>query len=175
MAYSTDTLASGVVAVAVPPDAVVRPLVLVAPTSPARTALTVVVLVIAAPWAQELFYRGAVYRSLRDVHGSVATAIVVGLCFVVGHVNVYRWLPLVLVGALLSHVREVSRSLLPCLLLHSSFNAAVVACAATGWVVIGAESKVPWIALLLGWPVMCVLWYALHRQARSMTPARRTS
>jgi membrane protease YdiL (CAAX protease family) len=165
--------------VSVPHDAVIAPHEIALSASPVRAASVLTALVIAGPWAQELFFRGALYRSLRNAHGAVATGAVVGLCFVVAHVNLYRWLPLVFMAVLLSHVREVTRSIVPCFLVHSAFNAAVFACEGQGWVVVGAGSRVSWPVLVLGWPVMCLCWYAMHRQAlvsgRRILEARRDS
>ncbi|HEX6387896.1 MAG TPA: type II CAAX endopeptidase family protein [Solirubrobacteraceae bacterium] len=81
---------------------------------------------VAAPIAEELLFRGLLFPSLRGHIGLVAAALVTGLAFGAVHVvgSPIEALPLLAVfGALLCALYVKTRSLLPCMVVHSINNA----------------------------------------------------
>lgn len=122
-----------------------------------RVAPLLIVTCLAAPLVEELFFRGALYGRLAKRSPPVAAA-VTGVLFVVMHTDPRHWPALFIVTLLMSHLRLTSGSLLPCLALHVSFNAAGVLAYVSGFAsptralqVTSAWIAVSWIfvALLL--------------------------
>lgn len=140
---------------------------LVAHSSWAEALAVFVSLVVVAPLAEELFFRGALYGQLRRLQGSMACGAIVALCFVVGHPATNSWLPLALVAAMLSYVRETTRSVWPCFVLHATFNAITVVAGMKSGPSTQVELFLPWPVLWAGWPITAGLCYMLHRVAKS--------
>jgi membrane protease YdiL (CAAX protease family) len=90
-----------------------------------------VVLCVSAPLVEELFFRGASFGYLAK-SGPRLAALISGATFVVVHPDLRHWPALLVVAAVLSHLRLASGSLLPCLGLHVAFNAAGLLALVTG-------------------------------------------
>ncbi|MBN1608564.1 MAG: CPBP family intramembrane metalloprotease [Polyangiaceae bacterium] len=123
-------------------------------------------LAVVAPLAEEVFFRGALHGQLRRLQGPVACGAIVALCFVIGHPDTQSWLPLALVAAMLSLVRERTHSLWPGFALHATFNAVTVVTGMTTVASAPAGLPLPWPVLWAGWPVSAGLCYMLYRAAR---------
>lgn len=78
---------------------------------------------VAVPIAEEIFFRGVVYRWLRDKWGVAVGAIVSGVVFGLVHFEPATVMPAVLLGIALALVYERSRSLWPPILIHVLNNA----------------------------------------------------
>jgi membrane protease YdiL (CAAX protease family) len=109
-----------------------------------------VVLCVAGPLVEELFFRGASYgRLVKD--GPRVAALVSGGAFVVVHSDMRHWPALTIVAAVLSWLRLVAGSLLPCLGLHVAFNAAGVLALVTGAASPTRPLEVPMLPLVGSW------------------------
>lgn len=75
------------------------------------------------PLVEELFFRGALYRGLRQRHTAAMATIGVAAFFAAAHQDGRVFLPILVVGLAMTHLRALSGSLLPALLLHIAFNA----------------------------------------------------
>jgi membrane protease YdiL (CAAX protease family) len=110
----------------------------VAPTSPELTQiiqqrLTVksvphgvalfAVVAVAGPFVEELLYRGAIFTSLRPVHGAIGAIFASSLCFTVSHFDPRQWPAILLLGSVLGLTRSLSGSTWSSALLHGTFNA----------------------------------------------------
>ncbi|MBQ9545179.1 MAG: CPBP family intramembrane metalloprotease [Clostridia bacterium] len=85
--------------------------------------LSAVALVIAAPLNEELFFRGAIMRSMeKSSLNPFAAVIIQALLFGVFHELPIRIFYATLLGVILGIVRIKSRSIVPCLVLHALFN-----------------------------------------------------
>src|SRR5690606_2955976 len=78
--------------------------------------------------AEEFVYRGIVYSSFQRTFGVPAAFLFVTLLFVIVHVPQYypsysTIFLLVLLSVILTLIRVVSGNLLPCIILHTLFNA----------------------------------------------------
>lgn len=82
---------------------------------------------VAIPIAEEIFFRGVVYRWLRDKWGVAVGAIVSGVIFGLAHFEPATVVPAVLLGIALALVYERSRSLWPPILIHVLNNALALA------------------------------------------------
>jgi membrane protease YdiL (CAAX protease family) len=92
--------------------------------------LTAVFTLVTAPIAEELFFRGFLFRSLRDRHGFAFSAIASALAFGAVHYRPSPWQNTILlivvicfVGFGLAYVYERRRNLLANMAAHATFNA----------------------------------------------------
>jgi membrane protease YdiL (CAAX protease family) len=94
-------------------------------TSQWALAATAVLVTVVAPVAEELLFRGFVFPALRNWKGTVPAVVLTGLLFGLLHVlssPAYTLVPLSLFGALLCLVYLKTKSLYPCIALHSINN-----------------------------------------------------
>ncbi len=118
--------------------------------TPLRLIVVLFIVACVGPLVEELFFRGALFGALRRDHSLVGTAAVTALCFVVGHLNHRKWPALAIVAAVMTHLRAVSGSLLPCLAMHVAFNAVTVLAFFTGEASPGAAPKIDVVPTVLG-------------------------
>jgi membrane protease YdiL (CAAX protease family) len=93
--------------------------------STAALVATAVLVTVLAPIAEELLFRGYVFPALRNWKGTVPAVVITGLLFGLLHVlsaPAYALVPLALFGGLLCLVYLKTRSLYPCIALHSVNN-----------------------------------------------------
>jgi hypothetical protein len=76
-----------------------------------------VLVALAAPFFEELFFRGALFAGLRSRWGWVASSIVSALLFAVVHPP-QDWLPIVGLGLGFAAMREMRQSLVPSITAH---------------------------------------------------------
>jgi membrane protease YdiL (CAAX protease family) len=122
--------------------------------------LTGVALCLSAPIAEEIFFRGFLYRSLRNRLPVVPAALVVAIIFGLGHTQY----PLLerpqqaAFGFIMCLLYERSGSLLPCIALHILVDATAFEFALTGaaWIV-PSVFLVGGVVLLYGGPTACRL------------------
>jgi CAAX protease family protein len=89
-------------------------------------ALTAVFAILIAPPVEEFFFRGFLYRSLRNGWGVAWAAIVSGLLFGAVHFEPQFLIPLAGLGVASALVYEKTKSLWPCIMLHATWNTIVV-------------------------------------------------
>ncbi len=77
---------------------------------------------LAAPIIEELFFRGVLYSALKTRFSTVACILLSGACFAVVH-PMGDWLPIFGLGCLLGTVREVRQSIVPGIAVHFCQNA----------------------------------------------------
>ncbi|MGC4090472.1 MAG: CPBP family intramembrane metalloprotease [Polyangiaceae bacterium] len=105
-------------------DAVWRERVLrLSPAAPLERSALFALVALAVPVVEELFFRGALFSRLHAALSPALNAGVTSLCFTLSHVEPRSWPALSLVAAALGVVRLWTQSLLPCILLHATFNA----------------------------------------------------
>jgi len=85
--------------------------------------LSVFSLAALVPIAEEIFFRGFVYRALKNRFSFIYAAIISSLCFLIFHmtINQNSWI-IFLQGFLLAYVFFKSKSLIACIILHISGN-----------------------------------------------------
>lgn len=93
---------------------------------PARI-LFFVILVLAGPLIEEVFFRGALFRPLRRRHDALGTVLVTSVLFAMAHLEWQLILPIGLVGLSLGLLRSASGSLLPSFVMHGLFNGITLA------------------------------------------------
>ena len=95
-------------------------------------ALAVISVLILAPLAEEMFFRGVLYRIFKwafaaSRFGAFAAAVLSGVLFALIHADAYVFVPLALMGVFLCMAYEKGGSILSPILVHAAFNALNVA------------------------------------------------
>ena len=85
-------------------------------------ALLAVAVVLTAPFAEEVFFRGFVFGGLRGVFGLWPAAFVSGFVFSLAHTDVGLMIPFTLVGVILAYTYEKTGSLVTPISIHLLFN-----------------------------------------------------
>ena len=89
---------------------------------PLPIALLVVLAVVMAPIAEEIIFRGCLYRFLKSQTTCLPAQLVSGTLFALIHANLFSFVPLAAVGVLLARVYERSSNLLVAIWFHAFFN-----------------------------------------------------
>jgi membrane protease YdiL (CAAX protease family) len=72
---------------------------------------------VAAPFFEELFFRGVLYTGLRTRFSSVLSIVLSAILFAVGH-PIQDWLPIFGLGVVFATMREMRQSLVPSMTAH---------------------------------------------------------
>ncbi|MBC8425328.1 CPBP family intramembrane metalloprotease [bacterium] len=92
------------------------------PTTTPRIVIAVVAVTVCGPVAEELVFRGLVYRIGRRYWGYLPAALISALIFGLAHGEPWFLFGLVGLGLLLAHIYEKTRSLTACILTHAAHN-----------------------------------------------------
>ncbi|MCF7908037.1 MAG: CPBP family intramembrane metalloprotease [Candidatus Omnitrophica bacterium] len=89
-----------------------------------KTSISLLVLQVIAlgPLAEELFFRGFIYKLVRSRFNFLGSAMVVSLFFSLLHRTPYSVLPIFILSMALCYLYEKSQNIYPCFLFHSIFN-----------------------------------------------------
>ncbi|GMV39603.1 MAG: hypothetical protein AMXMBFR64_13190 [Myxococcales bacterium] len=96
-------------------------------SSPSGFALLILSVGVLAPFFEEAFFRGFLYRALRDRLGVVAAVALSSLAFALVHLSFQTVLPLFALGCVMALAYEWTGSLVPSIMLHSVNNVVSVA------------------------------------------------
>ena len=92
------------------------------PTTTPRIVIAVVAVTVCGPVAEELVFRGLVYRLGRRYWGYLPAALISSIIFGLAHGEPWFLFGLVGLGLLLAHIYEQTRSLTACILTHAAHN-----------------------------------------------------
>lgn len=95
--------------------------------APGMLAGLVFMIVIGAPMAEEVFFRGFLYTGLRQHLGFKGAAIVASAIFAMAHIHPLTYLPIFLIGIILTWVYSQTGSLVAPMLVHAAYNGVIVA------------------------------------------------
>jgi len=87
---------------------------------------SLVALVVVAPLTEELLFRGLILRGLIAQRGVWSGVLYSSLLFGIMHLNPWQFVSAFLIGMVLGWLFVLSRSLVPCILLHAVFNALTI-------------------------------------------------
>ena len=142
--------------------------------TPHSTAHGVAIFAVVAglgPCVEEFFFRGALYGALRRGHGTLASLLVVSLCFALGHLDPRLLLPLFVAALAIGLVREHSGSIWPGLLTHAAFNSATLAVVFAGGAPNGEPPPLPPVFAVIGSVMALALLLLVRSLAREDAPA----
>jgi membrane protease YdiL (CAAX protease family) len=92
------------------------------PRSTGGVALFVVIAVVMAPFFEEVFFRGFLFRGFADSWGWALGAVVSAAVFGLAHLQLDVFVPLFALGLALAWVYKRTGSLWTCIALHALFN-----------------------------------------------------
>lgn len=95
--------------------------VLVENRSISSNILLVVVAVI-APFSEEIFFRGFIYSAFKKSWGVNAGLFLSSFLFAIVHLEIYSFIPLLIIGWILAYLFEKTKSLMPAIFLHGVYN-----------------------------------------------------
>jgi membrane protease YdiL (CAAX protease family) len=84
---------------------------------------TGMLLVVVAPFAEELFFRGFLYQAFRNSFGVLPGALLSALIFGAIHFELFKLVQLAILGVILALLFEKTQSLWPPIMLHAVNNA----------------------------------------------------
>lgn len=137
------------------------------PDTPLRVAAAVTAVTIFAPLAEELVFRGLVFRLTARVWGFLPAAIVSALIFGLVHIEPWYLFGLVGLGLLLAYVYEHTRSLTACIVLHAVHNGISLALMFQQGGMVDSESAdtpIPWPFLVASTTALVAVMWLIHRR-----------
>jgi membrane protease YdiL (CAAX protease family) len=81
---------------------------------------------VVAPFVEEFFFRGILFRYLRGRVGLAATALITSFAFALVHFSPKLMVPLMVLGLILAGVSERYRSIYPAIAVHSLNNTVAI-------------------------------------------------
>lgn len=130
------------------------------------TPLEIVALALVAtcvvPLVEEVLFRGALFGTLRRSQSVAVAAVVSGIGWVITHLDLHKWLPTLLVAAVLGHLRAAGGSLVPCIALHVAFNTVSVASVLTGVSTASSPDTFPLPVTVGAWLATAALMMGVH-------------
>ena len=85
-----------------------------------------------APVLEEMLFRGVVLRSFLRLYSRPAAILGSAALFGFAHLNLYQFAVAMVMGTVAGWLYERTRSLLPCILLHSAYNSALTVISLAG-------------------------------------------
>lgn len=134
-------------------------------TLPARVAAWAAVTA-AAPLAEEVVFRGLLYRALRAVWGPWPAALLSALLFALSHGEPWAMFGLVALGLLYARLTELTGSLTPAVAAHAAHNALSFAMILRdgGMALPERDAAVPWLPLAASAAVLALALAGLARR-----------
>lgn len=128
------------------------------PRTPFEIGLAILAVVIVAPLAEELVFRGLLHRLLHGIWGGVAASVLSALIFAIVHAEPWYLLGLFGVGLTLAVVWEATRSVAACWSAHAVHNAVSLGMMMQADQVVPEPS--PLTAANWGWAAVSLLAFA---------------
>lgn len=86
------------------------------------TNILIVIVAVVAPFAEEVYFRGFLYTAFKKSWGVNAGLFLSSLLFAAAHMEVYSFIPVMIIGWILAYIFEKTKSLVPVIFLHSAYN-----------------------------------------------------
>ncbi len=94
---------------------------------PGMLAGLVFMIVVGAPVAEEIFFRGFLYTGLRQNLGFKGAAVIASAIFAAAHLHPLTYVPIFIIGIILTWVYAQTGSLAASMLVHAAYNGVIVA------------------------------------------------
>ncbi len=143
------------------------------PTAPAAIALSAFAVIVVAPLAEELLFRGVLYRLSRGLWGSLPAAVISALCFTLVHGEPWYFFGLLALGFLLAFLYEMTRSITVCWITHGTHNAIsfwLLLADRNGEIDTATDGLTGWIPALISLVCLAFLCYRFIQQHRAERP-----
>ena len=84
--------------------------------------ILLVVVALIAPFSEEIFFRGFLYSAFKKSWGVNAGLFLSSFLFALVHLEIYSFIPLMIIGWILAYMFEKTKSLIPAIFLHGVYN-----------------------------------------------------
>ena len=84
--------------------------------------ILLVVVALIAPFSEEIFFRGFLYSAFKKSWGVNAGLFLSSFLFALVHLEIYSFIPLMIIGWILAYMFEKTKSLIPAIFLHGAYN-----------------------------------------------------
>jgi membrane protease YdiL (CAAX protease family) len=95
--------------------------ILIKNRSISNTVLLIVVAFV-GPVIEEVFFRGFLYSAFKKNWGVLPALFLSSVLFSIVHLQLYSFVPLMIIGWLLAYIFEKTKSLFPAIFLHGVYN-----------------------------------------------------
>ncbi len=139
------------------------------PDTPLRAAVAILAVTVFGPVAEELVFRGLIFRLGRRHWGFLPAALISSLVFGLAHGEPWFLFGLIGLGVLLAYIYDRTRSLTACIVTHSVHNAVSLALMFKQGNIVDPETlDVPtdWLWLGVSLCTMAVIIMLIHRLPR---------
>jgi len=133
-----------------PPERLTAQLQQLTPETPLLGALMFVSVAMLVPFAEEIFFRGALFTALGRTSPWFVTIWTTSVAFTLAHLEPRNWAPLFLVAVVLGALRHQSGSIWAGVALHAGFNAATLGFVFVTRPVALKPEEASWQAAMLG-------------------------
>lgn len=155
-----------------PPGETAARIARITPHGTAQAVAIFVVVAVLGPIVEELFFRGALFGTLRRGYDAFVTAVAVALLFAVAHLDARLLVPLFVTALVIGEVREQSGSIWPGIALHGAFNAATLSAVFAGAAPAGKPPPIPAYFAISSCLVCALLFVTTRRLALSSRVAQ---
>lgn len=84
--------------------------------------ILIIVTAVVAPFCEEVYFRGFLYPAFRKNFGVTAALFLSSFLFSLAHLELYSFIPIMVIGWLLAYMYEKTKSIFTVIFLHSVYN-----------------------------------------------------
>jgi len=140
----------------IPPDVMEHQAEMLRMDSTLSAILIPLAAVVLGPVVEELLFRGAFFGGMRRCNSGFVTILVVSVLFAAAHQSGQLFFPLLIIGGVISWMREATGSIGPCLIAHAAFNGCAIFLLGMGWVGVSGEPEHLPTIVAVGGVLACV-------------------
>jgi len=84
--------------------------------------ILIVVTAVVAPFCEEIYFRGFLYSAFKKNFGVTIGLFLSSFLFALAHLEIYSFLPIMVIGWLLAYIFEKTKSIFTVIFLHAVYN-----------------------------------------------------
>ncbi|MBM3699829.1 MAG: CPBP family intramembrane metalloprotease [Actinobacteria bacterium] len=84
--------------------------------------ILIIVTAVVAPFCEEIYFRGFLYPAFKKNFGVTLGIFLSSLLFALAHLELYSFLPILIIGWVLAYIYEKTKSIFTVIFLHSIYN-----------------------------------------------------
>ncbi len=88
--------------------------------------ILIAVTAVVAPFCEEIYFRGFLYQAFKKSFGVTPGIFLSSLLFALAHLELYSFLPIMIIGWILAYVFEKTKSIFTAIFLHAAYNLVLI-------------------------------------------------
>ncbi len=84
--------------------------------------ILIIVTAVVAPFCEEIYFRGFLYPAFKKNFGVLVALFLSSFLFSLAHLELYSFIPIMVIGWLLAYIYEKTKSIFPVIFLHAMYN-----------------------------------------------------